>query len=209
MMKNRRSTKVSELKNGGFTLVEMMIGVSILGLMLAIGTPPVIQFLRHIQSSDSAQIVSGVLRKARSGAIQDKNEYIVFFDLANSQMTILDDDGGGMGNPANAAFNPVNRGNGRQDNDERVLGPYQLPNGQVFGFVGGTIDPNGNYITKPVTFSGSPPQVVFFPNGSTNEEGLVFVMPEIEFREQKKGTDKMMIVRRSTGSVVLHDPTYY
>lgn len=189
--------------------MEMMIGVSILGLMLAIGTPPVVQFLRQVQSNDSAQIVSGILRKARSSAVEEKNEYVVFFDLANCRMTILDDDGGGQGNPANAGFNPVNRGNGRADTGESVLGPYQLPNGHVFGFIGGTVDPEGNYVTKPVTFSGSPPRVVFLPNGSASEEGLVFVMSEIEFRGQKKGTDKMMIVRRSTGSVILQDPTYY
>lgn len=208
-MKNRRSAEISKLENRGFTLVEMMIAVSVLGLILAIGTPPVIQFLRHIQSNDAAQIVTGILRKARSAAIQEKNEYVVFFDLVNSQVSILDDDGGGQGNPTNSGFNPLNRGNGRVDKNERMFGPYQLPKGQVFGFIGGTVGPDSNYVTSPVTFSGSPPQVVFFPNGSTNEEGLVFVMPEIEFREQKKGTEKMMIIRRSTGSIVLQNPTYY
>ncbi len=208
-MKNGRSIEISKSKSRGFTLVDMMIAVSLLGLMLAIGTPPVIQFLRHIQSNDAVQVVAGILRKARSAAIQEKNEYVVFFDLVNSQVSILDDDGGGQGNPTNGGFNPVNRGNGRVDDDERMLGPYQLPKGQVFGFIGGTVGPDGNYITSPVTFSGSPPQVVFFPNGSTNEEGLVFVMPDIEFREQKRGTDKMMIIRRSTGSIVLQNPTYY
>ena len=56
MMKNGRSTEISKSKSRGFTLVDMMIAVSLLGLMLAIGTPPVIQFLRHIQSNDAAQV---------------------------------------------------------------------------------------------------------------------------------------------------------
>lgn len=196
------------MKKEGFTLVEMMIVISVIGLILAIGTPPFIQFLRHYQAKDAANIVMGVLRQARSRAIHEKNDYIVFFNLNNSSMTILDDDGGGNGNPTSGSYNPVNRGNGQADNDERILGPYELPNGQVFGLVGGTMGPGGEYVTRPVTFSGSPPRVVFHPNGSTNEEGIVIVMPNTEFRMQKKGTDQMMIVRRSTGSVVLERPSY-
>ena len=72
----------------------------------------------------------------------------------------------------------------------------------------GTVDEDGNYVTAPVTFSGNPPRVIFYPNGSTNEEGLVFVMPLKEFKEQKRGTEKMLIVRRSTGSVVVAKPSY-
>ncbi|UCF05383.1 MAG: prepilin-type N-terminal cleavage/methylation domain-containing protein [bacterium] len=195
-------------RKNGFTLVEMMIVVSVLGLILAIGTPPFIQFLRHYQSKDAAQIVMGVLRQARSRAIQEKNNYIVFFNLTNSQMVMVDDDGGGNGNPENPGYNSSNRGNGRADQGERVFGPYELPDGQVFGMIAGSVDPEGEYVTRPVTFSGNPPRVVFLPNGGTNEEGLVFVMPRTEFREQERGTDQMMIVRRSTGSVIRQRPKY-
>jgi prepilin-type N-terminal cleavage/methylation domain-containing protein len=192
----------------GFTLVEMMIVISVIGLVLAIGTPPIIGFLRHYQAKDAASIVMGALRKARSGAIYEKNNYVVFFDTHNSTMSILDDDGGGDGNPSNPGFNAADRGNGQQDGSEKVYGPYELPDGQVFGMIAGSVDSEGNYVTRPVTFSGNPQRVIFYPNGSTNEEGLIFVMPEIEFREQIKGTDQMMIVRRSTGSVVLERPRY-
>ena len=88
------------------------------------------------------------------------------------------------------------------------MGPIALPRGQVFGMIAGSMSEDGEYVTKPVTFSGNPPRVIFRPNGSTNEEGLIFVMPEIEFREQDKGTDQMLIVRRSTGSVILEHPDY-
>ncbi len=197
------------MKNkNGFTLIELMVLVSIIGLILAIGTPPVIQFLRHYQSKDAAHVILGALREARSRAIYEKNNYVVLFDINNSQVTLLDDDGGGNGNPSNPGFNPVNRGNGQQDGDERVFGPFELPQGQVFGLIAGSVDQDGNYITKPVTFSGNPPRVIFFPNGSTNEEGMVFVMPDIEFRQQKKGADMMMVVRRTTGSVILDRPNY-
>lgn len=198
----------TECSKKGFTLTEMMIVISIIGLVLAIGTPPLIQFLRHHQSKDAAHVVMGVLRMARSRAIQEKNNYVAFFNRDNNTITLLDDDGGGNGNPSSADFNPVNRGNGRHDAGERVFGPFELPTGQVFGMIAGTINSEGQYVTSPVTFSGSPPRVVFLPNGSTNEEGLVFVMPDIEFRKQVRGTDQMMIVRRSTGSVVIEKPRY-
>jgi len=199
----------SVVRKEGFTLVEMMVIISIIGLIMAIGTPPIIRFLRHYQSKEAAQIVASVLYQARSRAIHEKNNYVVFFDLANSRMLILDDDGGGNGNPDDPAFNPVNRGNGRIDAGERTFGPYELPDRQVFGLIAGTVDEDGNYVTSPVTFSGDPPRVIFYPNGSTNEEGIIIVMPREEFRNQERGTDRMIIVRRSTGGVVIAQPSYF
>lgn len=185
-----------------------MIVISIIGLILALGAPPIIGFIKRYQSSDAARIVSGVLRKARSKAIHEKNNYVVFFNIANGTMIILDDDGGGNGDPSNPQFNPVNRGNGQLDSGERIIGPIRLPEGEVFGLVAGTVDEDGDYVTTPVTFSGNPPRVIFYPNGSTNEEGIIIVMPRKEFKEQKRGTEKMLYVRRSTGSVVLARPSY-
>lgn len=199
---------MSGMERRGFTLVEMMVIISIIGLVMAIGTPQLIRFLRHFQARDAAQIVAGVLRQARSRAIHEKNNYVVFFDLANSSLLLLDDDGGGNGNPGDPQFNPVNRGNGKIDDGERTFGPYRLPDRQVFGLIAGSMDEDGNYVTSPVTFSGNPPRVIFYPNGSTNEEGLVFVMPREEFRKQERGTDQMLCIRRSTGSVVIARPSY-
>jgi prepilin-type N-terminal cleavage/methylation domain-containing protein len=192
----------------GFTLIELVVAISILGLVLAVGTPPVVRFLRHFQARDTAQVVSGFLRQARGKAIHEKNNYVVFFSLSNRTVTLLDDDGGGNGNPANGGFIATNRGNSRADQGERLYGPYRLPEGQVFGMIGGTTGPDGTYVTSPITFSGSPPRVIFYPNGSTNEEGLIFVMPEAEFRTQRRGADQMLTVRRSTGSIILARPTY-
>ncbi|MFO7914942.1 MAG: hypothetical protein R6U43_04545 [Candidatus Krumholzibacteriales bacterium] len=192
----------------GFAFVEMMVIISVLGLILAVGTQPLIRYLRHSQSSNSAQLVAGILRKARSRAICEKNEYVVFFDLANSSLSILDDDGGGKGNPSDPRFVEANRGNGAHDPGEIIMGPFTLPAGQVFGFVGSAVDREGNYISAPITFSGSPPRVIFYPDGSANEKGLVFVMPGENFRRQEKGLDKMLMVERSTGNVAIEDPEY-
>lgn len=204
--RNNKRFALADLR--GFTLVEMMIIISIMGIVFAIGTPPLLRSLRQHKSKDAAHVVMGALRQARARAIYEKNDYVVLFDMANNSITMIDDDGGGGGNPEEPGFNPVNRGNGRADGNERVYGPIPLPTGQVFGMIAGSTSGDGEYVTKPVTFSGNPPRVVFYPNGSTNEEGLVFVMPDIEFRTQDSGTDQMLIVRRSTGSVILDKPNY-
>jgi prepilin-type N-terminal cleavage/methylation domain-containing protein len=192
----------------GFTLIELVIAISIFGLILAVGTPPVVRFLRHFQSRDSAQFASGLLRQARDKAIHEKNNYVVLFSTLHSSITLLDDDGGGNGDPSDGGYVATNRGNGRADPGERLYGPYELPRGQVFGVVGGVTGPDGMYVTSPITFSGNPPRVIFYPNGSTNEEGVIIVMPQGEFRAQIKGAEQMLIVRRSTGSVVLAKPSY-
>ena len=192
----------------GFTLIEMVVAITIFGLILAVGTPPVVRFLRHLQAKDAAQVVSSILRQARGKAVHERNNYVVFFDRTASTMVLLDDDGGGDGNPANAGFVATNRGNGAANAGERIYGPYQLPEGQVFGLIAGSVSADGAYVTSPITFSGNPPRVIFYPNGSTNEEGLIFVMPDADFRAQKKGADHMITVRRSTGSVVLARPSY-
>jgi prepilin-type N-terminal cleavage/methylation domain-containing protein len=192
----------------GFTLIELMVAITILGLVLAVGTPPIARYMRHFQSKDTAQLVASILRQARGRAIHERNNYIAYFSLSARTITILDDDGGGGGNPDDAGFVPTNRGNGRADNGERVYGPYELPAGQVFGLIGGSVGLDGTYVTSPVTFSGSPPRVIFYPNGSTNEEGLIFVMSNADFRAQKKGSEQMIAVRRSTGTVVLALPSY-
>ena len=64
----------------GFTLVEMVIAISIMGLILAVGTPPILRYLRHFQSRDAAQVVSSILRQARGRAIHERNNFVVFFD---------------------------------------------------------------------------------------------------------------------------------
>ncbi len=192
----------------GFTLIELMVAVTIIGLVLAVGTPPIMRYMRHFQSKDTAQLVASILRQARGRAIHERNDYVAFFSLSASTITILDDDGGGGGNPAEAGFVPTNRGNSRADNGETVYGPYELPAGQVFGLIGGALGLDGTYVTSPVTFSGSPPRVIFHPNGSTNEEGLIFVTSNADFRAQKKGSEQMLAVRRSTGTVILARPTY-
>ncbi len=192
----------------GFTLIEMMVAVTIIGLVLAVATPPVMRYMRHFQSKDTAQLVASILRQARGRAIHERNNYVAFFSLGDRTITLLDDDGGGGGNPADAGFVPTNRGNSRADAGETVYGPFELPAGQVFGLIGGALGLDGTYVTSPVTFSGSPPRVIFYPNGSTNEEGLVFVMSNADFRAQKKGAEQMLAVRRSTGTVILARPSY-
>ena len=184
-------------------MLGMMVVISIIGLVLAIGTPSFVALLKYQQSKGTVQIVAGILSEARSKAIEEKNNFIVLFNLQSNEITVLDDDGGGSGDPSAVDFYRENRGNGRVDVGERVYGPYRLPSGQVIGLIAGTVAGEGSYLTTPESLPGAQPQIVFLPNGSTNEEGIIIVMPESELFEKSRDADQMMILERSSGSVVV------
>jgi len=79
-MRNRIRTR----RNGkaGFTLVEVMIVVVLIGILSALGSPIVSGFFLNIRAKAAARSVADAFRLARTEAIRSGAPHIVFFSAA-------------------------------------------------------------------------------------------------------------------------------
>jgi prepilin-type N-terminal cleavage/methylation domain-containing protein len=96
----------------GFTLVEMMVALAILGIMVGIAIPSVLAWMPAANLRDAAYDVKGTLIRARSAAVNEGLEYRVLFDLG-------------------AKTYRMERGNLSSGSTlwTAALGPYELANG--------------------------------------------------------------------------------
>jgi prepilin-type N-terminal cleavage/methylation domain-containing protein len=88
-------------RRAGMTLVEVMVAISILGVLLLIAVPNIAEWSRHQRLKDSARSVGDLLLVARSEAIRTGRRHVVFFGLPGST------DPGGNPIEANGGWAPV------------------------------------------------------------------------------------------------------
>lgn len=97
---------------GGYTLLELLLTLAVLGVVLAAGIPYLGGYMRSRSVGDCVASMASRFDLARSRAVAERNPYLVFLDNPSAgQYEIVDDD---------------NR-NGQFDTGEAVLGPYSLP----------------------------------------------------------------------------------
>jgi len=81
------------MRSKGFTLVEMLVVLAIIGMLLGISIPFVSGFGKGLRIKTASRAIVGVLHVARSNAITLRRNYTVIFDVKNSQYWIEDSDG--------------------------------------------------------------------------------------------------------------------
>lgn len=67
--------------NRGFTAIELMIVIAIMGIMMVAAMPSFVQFTRNSRIKSGAQIVVSALRTARNYAITKRKRCTVFFNM--------------------------------------------------------------------------------------------------------------------------------
>jgi prepilin-type N-terminal cleavage/methylation domain-containing protein len=187
----------------GFSIVEVMTGVAVIGILTVASVPNISSYLRSRSAVSASDQIGAHLRMARSRAILEGNDYLVQINEATSY-SIVDDDGGGNGVPGAVGYDAANRGNGRADAGEIVLGPYTLPADLQFLIASGTTNPfTGETIVEPVTFPELEgfPTVVFHANGTAEDSGYIALAPAHDVQNDSRARCRVVQVLGSTGSV--------
>lgn len=79
-------------KDSGFTLMEIMVVIGIVGILSAIAIPSYFQWLPRHQVGNAARTVMSTLEFARINAVKTNADVTVIFDWANERLTV--DSGG-------------------------------------------------------------------------------------------------------------------
>lgn len=77
----------------GFTLVEMLVVLAIIGMLLGISIPFTSQFGKGLRIKTAARAISSTLRLARSDAITYRKKHIAFFDVEKGEYWVENAEG--------------------------------------------------------------------------------------------------------------------
>ncbi|UCH83246.1 MAG: GspH/FimT family pseudopilin [Candidatus Latescibacterota bacterium] len=121
------------VKSRGFTLVELMFVVLVIGLMLLMSLPGFGRFLQTWKLHGEIDRMASTMRAARSAAIMKNIDAVFQFDVIRGTYSYFEDEDG----------------DGSRDNDEYRSATHNLPPGitfdsHTFGATTITFGPRGN-----------------------------------------------------------------
>lgn len=155
-------------RNRGFTVIEMIVVVAIIGIMATIGLPNLVRMIHRAKLDGIVRETSVLLQRARSESVRQNVPTVVRFDLVNNEIVAFADvDGVALGDPSDLIFNPI-AGEPHRTTDYEI-GRYQLPN--LILFQAPAADPDG--AVKDFSDAGPDKAALFDPDGSIRETGAI------------------------------------
>ena len=166
----------------GFTLVEMITVVAIMGIILAIAVPNFSKWKEKHQINGQAQKVYFDLVLARTVAVKNNNDVRVTFNLNADTYQVHDD----------------TNGDGVEDSGE-ALKTVNLEENVQFAFNAGITDIDGNTVTSAVSFGGSQ-TVTFDSRGQASASGSVFMLHQSDIGTTSSRARSISVLQ-ATGAV--------
>ena len=160
----------------GFTLVELLIAVSVLAILVSFALPNIGEWMSRYRVRSSARRIASNMQFARIKSITENNDYIVCFETASDLYTIIDDNDGDGVDGVDCA---------NSSGDDIIVKTVNLPTGVVFGYSSGakktphSCSSGGACATLSDSVSFSGDDVNFNPDGSA-ENGYVYVKNELD-----------------------------
>lgn len=88
------STKrLNQGKTSGFTLIEVMIALAIIGILSAIATPMILDWLPNMRVRAAARDLYSSMQKIRMEAVRSNHEWAIVFDPPNNSYQACSDPG--------------------------------------------------------------------------------------------------------------------
>jgi len=166
----------------GFTLLELLIVISFVAIIMAIGIPNFSKWKEKYEINGQAQKVYFDMMLARSTSVKNNNNVSVTFDVSKNLYKVHND----------------TNSDGIEDHGESIKS-VNLENNVEFGYVPGLRDIDGNVVTSPV-FLESGNTVTFNSRGQASKSGSIFLIHKNDIGVSNNRLRSINILR-ATGAV--------
>jgi len=166
----------------GFTLLELLIVISFVAIIMAIGIPNFSKWKEKYEINGQAKKVYFDMMLARSTSVKNNNNVSVTFDVSKNLYKVHDD----------------TNSDSIEDHGESIKS-VNLENNVEFGYVLGLRDIDGNMVTSPV-FLESGNTVTFNRRGQTSKGGSIFLIHKNDIGVSNDRLRSINILR-ATGAV--------
>lgn len=152
----------------GFTVIEMIVIVAVIGIMATIGIPNLLRVIHRAKIEGIARETSTLMQRARSESVRQNVPTVVRFDLTRNEVVAFADvDGVAVATPPDMFYNPV-AGQPHRTTDYEI-GRYQLPGNVLFQEPPAA----GDGPVKDFSPNGTERVAIFDPSGSIRDTGAV------------------------------------
>ncbi len=170
------------MREKGFTLIELMVTVSVLGILAAIAVPAFSQWLPRYRLKNAARDIYSNMQLAKLGAIKQNSDWAIHLDETSNTYRVCSSDGGD---------------GDWTDGDETVEKTVNLPDyesGVAYGHGNATKEvTGGSFDSGGTTYSGD--VALFKPRGTSNG-GYVYI-------ENNKNNASFAVGTSSFGAIQL------